>query len=128
MAMQRTCNCRGEYVETQDVLVINNTIIEPDNEVGLTMKTMDELFDTIWADCLATCPEKGPADCTVVFSNQTVGSYISELFIDHDEQVADEETWYTVYNLTFCEDGQAESLDDDNEYVQVSNDMPEWTG
>jgi hypothetical protein len=103
MTIQATCFCVDTYRQPHYLVVRNGEIQNSSvGEYAAEMPTVDGLFRRLYNSCLRNCPRSGAAECKVKF-NKDYG-YITSIYIDQSELIADEEINYTVSELTFCED------------------------
>jgi len=116
-------------VEVRDGIA---TVVDgsPQEDIGLTIEDWMEL---VRSQCLAGCVEGDPGDpayeCRVSF-DETL-SYPTEIYIDKDVRIADEELYYVLQELRMCSDETDQELPSEEEtvdctaYTQLESDWSE---
>lgn len=109
MTLYRSCFCPPEWRGPWQVAIRDDVVVDvkPFNEnnsafVYDLVKTMNQLFDTVYSECFENCPNSGADFCNIQYANQTDASYIISMYIDISKMIADEEIGYSVSNFTFC--------------------------
>ena len=98
---QQFCFCPAIAVQPYQVFVKGGKLIRPLEATGLQqyVLTMEQIFDVIEERCFSNCPDEGPITCDVTYGRE---GYVTSVFIDQSEIIADEEISYTVTDFAFC--------------------------
>lgn len=100
MTVQRSCFCSPFWQGPFHVVVRDDKVVSPE---GFDLNTTNEFYDMVYQDCIAVCPDDGPAVCTVLYAPADKGSYITSIFVNPTKFITDRQIGWTISNLTFCD-------------------------
>jgi Family of unknown function (DUF6174) len=96
--LKRSCYCTAMNYDPIRVVVQNGTVVEPVN-ASFIIPTMEELFNTIYTECIADCPDSGSELCVVEYG--PLGN-VAYFYYDVSFMLADEEQGYNITDFDVC--------------------------
>lgn len=97
--LERQCRCLTEYRGPWDITVENGIVTSMVPDLDYSKVTMDDLFDMIDENCVATCPTNGASLCGITYG---VNGNVESMYIDPMGLRTHDEIIYLVTNFATC--------------------------
>ena len=107
MTLQQNCVNNPALQGAFQVQVIDDVVVAMPKDVFIP--TIDELFITIYKECIDGCPSHGAQYCRVSYASTDEGSYVKNLDLRYRTKSGRDECSYRVSHIDFCESGGSTS-------------------
>lgn len=100
MIYERFCECLPGTTGPFEVRVRNGIVVEDNAPPDVPIPTMSMMLQTIFRNCVETCPDKGAHSCSITYG--PAGNAVN-VQIDIDPDLADEEISFAILGFRICD-------------------------